>query len=561
MEKALTKLIVLALVLGLVSSAFAWPPDYTDIVPLNPNSSDNVVITLSGEWDSSCIPNASAISVTGNDIYFDAIWDYPPDIICLGVISGWSLTRSVGPLSAGTYTVYARLLGYPFIPAIYTQVAQFTVSSSSHVDTVYYVDAVGGNDNNDGLSPESSFATIGKAVDTAKSGDRVIVAEGVYTGNGNRDINFYAKSISVSSTDPNDPNIVAATIINCQNNGSGFIFQSNESPNSIVSGLTIINASTSGINCHQYSSPTIDKCVIMNNYGFYGGGIRCSSFSNPVIRNCTISGNSAFNDGGGIYCSHSSNPTITNCVISDNSAGDYGGGIDIANSNPTISNCTIVGNSSVQRGGGVNVYHVANVDITNSIIGGNVGSSGSQIAILDASCSVSYSNVQYGQSDIYLNIRPGRGCDDCTLSWGIGNIDVDPCFANADANDYHLQSQAGRWDPNQNQWVIDANTSECIDAGNPGCPLGLEVIDSNNTRINMGAYGGTAEASKTPFDWTLLADLTNDGTVGGKDFSAVALDWLVTAERQNGDLDRNGVVDMRDIALLVGDWLEETIWY
>jgi len=113
------------------------------------------------------------------------------------------------------------------------------------------------------------------------------------------------------------------------------------------------------------------------------------------------------------------------------------------------------------------------------------------------------------RSDIcasYCNVRGG---------WpGEGNTDVDPLFAVSgywDASgtpedpsddvwvdgDYHLRSQAGRWDPVAARWVLDEVTSPCIDAGDPNSPVGTEP-EPNGGRVNMGAYGGTTEASKSP---------------------------------------------------------------
>ena len=79
---------------------------------------------------------------------------------------------------------------------------------------------------------------------------------------------------------------------------------------------------------------------------------------------------------------------------------------------------------------------------------------------------------------------------------GDGNIDVDPCFADSENRDYHLKSEAGRWDPVSKSWIIDEETSPCIDAGDPDSSVGDEPV-TNGDRINMGAYGGTAEASKS----------------------------------------------------------------
>jgi hypothetical protein len=93
--------------------------------------------------------------------------------------------------------------------------------------------------------------------------------------------------------------------------------------------------------------------------------------------------------------------------------------------------------------------------VTNSVIYGN------SIQITGSSSVVTYSNVQGG--------FPGEG-----------NIDADPLFADAANGDYHLLTD-----------------SPCIDAGDPAVPVGSEP-DPNGGIINMGAYGGTSEASKFP---------------------------------------------------------------
>ena len=74
---------------------------------------------------------------------------------------------------------------------------------------------------------------------------------------------------------------------------------------------------------------------------------------------------------------------------------------------------------------------------------------------------------------------------------------VDPLFADPDNGDFHLKSQDGRYDPATQTWILDEVTSLCIDAGDPNSPLGDEP-EPNGGRINMGAYGGTCDASKSP---------------------------------------------------------------
>ena len=75
--------------------------------------------------------------------------------------------------------------------------------------------------------------------------------------------------------------------------------------------------------------------------------------------------------------------------------------------------------------------------------------------------------------------------------------------------DYHLKSQYGRWVPNSESWVIDDVTSPCIDAGDPNSPVGDESFP-NGGRINMGAYGGTVEASKSYIDESLIIYIDED---------------------------------------------------
>jgi len=96
--------------------------------------------------------------------------------------------------------------------------------------------------------------------------------------------------------------------------------------------------------------------------------------------------------------------------------------------------------------------------------------------------------------------------------------------------DYHLKSQAGRWDPNAGTWVQDDATSPCIDAGDPNSPIGLEPFP-NGGRVNMGAYGGTAEASKSCFggagcDRIVAGDINGDCRVDWRDMAIMGLHWL-----------------------------------
>ena len=86
-------------------------------------------------------------------------------------------------------------------------------------------------------------------------------------------------------------------------------------------------------------------------------------------------------------------------------------------------------------------------------------------------------------------------------------------------------------------------------------------IWGENIRINMGAYGGTAEASMPPYDWALLSDITNDGTVDFVDFAHLADIYLEYGQQLPADFDRDGDVDKADLRLLAEDWLKQTTWH
>jgi hypothetical protein len=76
--------------------------------------------------------------------------------------------------------------------------------------TVWYVDGNRAESGN-GISWATAFMTIQEGIDDASNGDIVLVADGIYTGGGNRDIDFYGKAITVRSF--NGPDVC---IIDCQ---------------------------------------------------------------------------------------------------------------------------------------------------------------------------------------------------------------------------------------------------------------------------------------------------------------------------------------------------------
>lgn len=413
------------------------------------------------------------------------------------------------------------------------------------------------------LHVPGQFLTIQSAIDAAHPGDTVIVADGIYTGEGNRDI-FFAKSITVKSE--NGPE---NCIIDCRgtpiHKHRGFYLGGD--PNTILDGFTIINGyhkNGAAIDVYDFDRPVITNCIIRSNSAEGdGGGIYIPWYGCAKLINCTFIDNTAGRNGGGI----ASNGSVIaiNCKFKRNSAGEHGGGCYDLYSWPTfLFNCTLSGNSANLFGGGV-YTHESDTRLTNCTLTANIARHGGGIYFDDDSSLTSKNCIVWSNSDdsgmtesaqifatdeIYVDYCCVQGW---TGQWGgTGNIIDDPCFVEPaywdpngtpeDANDdfwvdgdFHLKSQAGRYNPDTQTWIKDNVTSPCIDAGDMGGPIGFEPFP-NGGIINIGVYGGTDEASKSffgePVCRTILAgDINHDCKINFKDFFFLAYNWLVDYEQ------------------------------
>jgi uncharacterized repeat protein (TIGR02543 family) len=235
----------------------------------------------------------------------------------------------------------------------------------------------------------------------------------------------------------------------------------------------------------------IDNCVITNsrNYGIYSES--GSHTTSPAIKNCRI-----LNCGkAGVFLWRSA-ALIKNTILAGNgcynnapgdNAWDGSGIVSRYDQGVEVENCTVYGSGQY----GVYTYELTTnsagkIKVKNSIIWNNKNTAETTYGIrANSSSSITYSNI--------------NGTDNGGVSRGTGCISSDPLFADAAAGDFHLKSTAGRWDGSS--WVADAESSPCIDTGDPASAYANEP-DNNGLRINMGAYGNTAAASKTAGDLT-----------------------------------------------------------
>jgi len=426
-------------------------------------------------------------------------------------------------------------------------------SNAMEMNGVVYVDVNSPNVPGSGTY-DDPFRRIQDALDSAYTGDSVEIRPGIYTGSGNYDLNPGGKSITIRSVNPDNAACVANTIIDPNEAGRGFYFVSEEDSNCIVAGLTIRNGHTGdkggAVYCYN-AGPAVVNCVMVgNSAGLHGGALFCQ-LSDIIVSGCTITGNCAVIDGGGVEC-WLGRPLFLNCVISNNQAGNgYGGGVDCYNDgNVTLSNCTVVKNYASVGAGALFCLSCTDISIEDSIIWANESGLGSQIALSSDSSNqvaISYCDLQGGQSAVHA---PSGG-----LVWGAGNVDTDPCFASFDPEgdpnlwELHLKSCFGRWNPSGQVWVHDSNTSACIDAANPDSDWSGEPWP-NGKRVNMGAYGGTGQASKNGN----RGDFNVSGSVDFEDFAEFSEKWRVDHTCIE-DLTNNGFVDFADLLLFTETWL------
>ncbi len=202
--------------------------------------------------------------------------------------------------------------------------------------------------------------SIQAVIELASPGDEIVVHRGTYFEN----LDLMGKAITLRSTDPTDPEVVTATIIDGGGADRVLFCWNGEGPDTVISGFVITNGHSyeGGGMYNAASNPTVMNCTfIANSSSAYGGGM-CNWGSNPTVINCNFTENTA-PLGGGVYCTLSK-PQIKDCSINRNSAGDKGGGLYVESAKyPTVKDCVISNNTPEQvygpyiDGGGNSISH------------------------------------------------------------------------------------------------------------------------------------------------------------------------------------------------------------
>ncbi len=277
------------------------------------------------------------------------------------------------------------------------------------------------------------WPTIQAAINIAVVGDTIVLADGVFTGDGNRNLDFLGKAITIQGLS-GDPEFA---VIDCQGsleeNHRGFIFQNDEVATTILRDVSIINGNVSDD----------------------GGGILCQS--SPLIENCIISQNHA-DYGGGIYVDHGS-PTLNNCQFSQNEGRSKGGGMGLFASGAEINDSLFTGNwgymgaalflpdSSAVRVSGCTITNNAN-SLDKATIGLD-GNSSLTISSSIVAFGPHYAFGEYDQGSVSISDCDvyGHGTGDFTgpvsgQNGSSGNISADPLFCGGGSGDFTIRADS-----------------------------------------------------------------------------------------------------------------------
>jgi len=331
------------------------------------------------------------------------------------------------------------------------------------------------------------FPTIQAALEAARPGDVIELADGIYTGEGNHDLDYGGKAVTVRSRG-GDP---AACVIDCAGGDwetphRGFFFHSEETAASRLIGITITNGQalgdqspegSGGAILFRYSSPTVSDCVFLGNRAEAGGAIACEFsaprlvrcvlrdntaehgggaqiFRNaPVLEGCIFDGNAAAS-GGGLYC-HGATPTLQDCTFNRNTA-SYGGGMSCEEkSAPVVAGCLFSGNFAALGGGLVAVAstplvrHCTFVANAAGSGGGICGRNGAGITVRNSILVFSLQGEglacdEGSQADVACSLIFGNGDGDWVgrlagLAGAHGNLRADPLFVDGGGGDFRLQ--------------------------------------------------------------------------------------------------------------------------
>ena len=222
------------------------------------------------------------------------------------------------------------------------------------------------------------------------------------------------------------------------------------------------------------SNSIVIENTFQGNWSWDGGAIFSGGVGDCRVTNCQFLGNAGFGSGGAVYGA-SWSLAIVNSTFSGNLAFQNGGAVALMDGYGMLTNCTFNRNMTEEsQGGEALAVYGADTVLTNCIFWDQTSSAKPLIIEVgtpeaEAHLAISYCNVSAGREEI---LRQGTAY----LTWGNGNLNVNPLFQNPAGND----EVAGTEDDD----LRLRSGSSCIDAGdNTAVPADADDLDGNNDRL------------------------------------------------------------------------------
>lgn len=282
------------------------------------------------------------------------------------------------------------------------------------------------------------YATIQEAVNAAVDGDIIELDDGVFRGNGNRDVWVYTKTITIRSQSGNP----AACIIDPEGGDDvthrAFGFQATPSGTSLEN-VMIQNGSApndygGGIEMTQGASPQIIGCQFRSNRAQRGGAVFLRENCTPAFEGCRFWENAATDYAGAVMCALAgASATFSDCAFVNNTAGGNGGAFACWNSNaPNFVACTFFGNEAPD-GTAIATRWGAIPSLERCILASGIGGEAIYCETITDVPIVTCTDIFGNEGGDWI------GCLDGLLATN-GNISMDPLFCNPAGLDLSLQA-------------------------------------------------------------------------------------------------------------------------
>ena len=389
-------------------------------------------------------------------------------------------------------------------------VVLFGLLSSLGSAATRYVDSNNPNPTPPYISWPGAATNIQDAIDTASTGDQVLVTNGVYQTAGRPAADGIMSAVVVTNQlTLESVNGAGVTVID-GGQSMRCVYLTN---GAMLSGFTVRNGKNSsgpggGVCCGSFSNEVVASCLVLSNAASGGGGI-----SRGTVSNCVVAWNTTSGSGGG-----AESCLLSNCMLSNNTAGLFGGGASGGIS--ALNNCVVLGNSSTYNAGGVYGSVLNNCLVLSNVCRG-VGYAGGTYECILNNCTICGNSApgvdmlsggivpQANNCIIYYNIPPGAGanftpgatlhnCCTTPLPSGPANITNAPLFVNLAAGDFHL-----------------AGNSPCINSGNNLYVAAATDLDGNprisGGTVDIGTYEFQNPASIISYAWLQQYGLLTNG--------------------------------------------------